>query len=295
MLVLENVTKKYGEFTAVSHVQLEFQEGIYGLLSPNGAGKTTLLKMVATLMGTTTGNIYWNGQNILELGEKYREKIGYMPQHFGYYPNYTATAYLRYIAALKGMERKQAAAEIQELLEKVGLGEVSGKKLKTFSGGMIQRVGIVQAMLNSPELLILDEPTAGLDPKERARFREMLTSFAKGRIVLYSTHIVSDIENIANRVIMLKDHRLYCDSTVEELCHRLEGKIFSTYVDEGEYEDFSKEHFVLAVKTEQGRRLVRFVAEEKENAGGSSLWKPECPNLEDVFLELYDTRTSVCK
>ena len=185
MLTLENVTKKYKNFTALSDVNLELKEGIYGLLSPNGAGKTTLLKMIATLMPTTAGNIYYDGKNIMEMGEAYRELLGYMPQKFGYYKDYTAVRYLSYLAALKGLDKKQTAAKIDELMEQVGLSEVKNQKLKTYSGGMIQRVGIAQALLGDPKILILDEPTAGLDPKERANFRELLMKFADGKIILY--------------------------------------------------------------------------------------------------------------
>lgn len=304
MLRLENVTKKYGDFTAVADIQLELEQGVYGLLSPNGAGKTTLLKMIATLMTPTEGEIIYNGKTIQEMGENYRELLGYMPQHFGYYRDYTAVRYLSYLATLKGMEKKEAGNRIEELLDMVGLSDVKKKKLKTFSGGMLQRVGIAQAMLANPEILILDEPTAGLDPKERARFRELLAEFAKERLVLYSTHIVSDIENIANRIIMLKEHQLYCNSTVEELCQTLEGKVYSTYMEEEAYAEFAKEHFVLSVRPERNRVAVRFVVEEQPEgieavAAGDRRavqqmqeqydenWRLEYPNLEDVFLYIY--------
>lgn len=224
MLTLENVSKKYGDFTAVSDIQLEFQEGIYGFLSPNGAGKSTLLKMIATLIMPTTGAIYYEGENIQQMGERYREILGYMPQKFGYYRDYSAVRYLSYLAALKGMSKADSARKIDELLAKVGLEEVKKKKLKTYSGGMIQRVGIAQAMLNDPKILILDEPTAGLDPMERARFRDILKDFSKGRIILYSTHIVSDLEDMATHIVMIKDHKLYCNRLVEELCETTEGK-----------------------------------------------------------------------
>lgn len=290
MLVLENVTKKYGDFEAVSEIQLEFAQGVYGLLSPNGAGKTTILKMIATLLNPSSGAIYWEGKRIQEMGEQYREQIGYMPQNFGYYRDYTAVRYLLYIAVLKGMNRREAGNRIEELLDQVGLSDVKKKKLKTYSGGMLQRVGIAQAMLNNPRILILDEPTAGLDPKERARFRELLAAFAKGRIVLYSTHIVSDIENIANRIIMLKNHKLYCNATVEELCHTLEGRVFSTHIEEAQYDAFSKQYFVLAVKPERGKMAVRFVVEENpEEDAVRGDWRAEYPNLEDVFLYVYRT------
>ena len=192
------------------------------------------------------------------------------------------------MAALKGLDKRKVVSKIEELLEKVNLLDVKDKKLKTFSGGMIQRVGIAQAMLNDPKILILDEPTAGLDPKERAKFREVLTTYAKGRIVLYSTHIVSDVENIANRIVMLKDRELYCNDTVDEVCQKLKGKVFSTHIDETEYEKFAKEHFVFSSKIEGNKMLVRFVKEGEIVGQINDSWKLEVPNLEDVFLYLYE-------
>lgn len=234
MLTLENVTKNYKDFTALKEINLELENGIYGFLSPNGAGKTTLLKMIATLLMPTSGEIYYDGKNIKQMGEEYREILGYMPQKFGYYRDYSAVRFLSYIAALKGLEKKEAEGKIDELLEQVGLSEVKKKKLRTYSGGMLQRVGIAQALLGNPKILILDEPTAGLDPKERAKFRDILKIYSEGKIVLYSTHIVSDIETIADRIIMLKDQQLYCNKTVEELCQdkTLENAFLDIYDEE---------------------------------------------------------------
>ncbi len=288
MLKLQGVRKDYDDFTAVTSIDLELEEGVYGFLSPNGAGKTTLLKMVATLISPTDGEITWQDRDIFTMGETYRELLGYMPQKFGYYRDYTAEKFLLYLAVLKGMDRQKAKVRIDELLEQVGLSDVKKQKLKTYSGGMLQRVGIAQAMLNEPQILILDEPTAGLDPGERARFREMLAKFSKGRIVLYSTHIVSDVENLANRIIMLKDHQLLANSTPRELCDSMEGKVFSTHVKEEEYDEFAKAYFILSVRQERDSKEVRFVAEgvtetEAENLG----WEKVYPNLEDVFLYVY--------
>lgn len=288
MLKLQGIRKDYDDFTAVTSIDLELEEGVYGFLSPNGAGKTTLLKMVATLILPTDGEITWKDRDIFTMGEDYRELLGYMPQKFGYYRDYTAEKFLLYLAVLKGMDRQKAKVRIDELLSQVGLSEVKKQKLKTYSGGMLQRVGIAQAMLNEPQILILDEPTAGLDPGERARFREMLAEFSKGRIVLYSTHIVSDVENLANRIIMLKDHQLFANATPRELCDSMEGKVFSTHVREDEYDEFANAYFILSVRQERESKEVRFVAEGVTEAEAESKgWKGVYPNLEDVFLYVY--------
>ena len=226
MLSVEHVTKKYGTFTALEDISLTFENGVYGLLAPNGAGKTTLMKMLATLLFPTSGAIRWDGRDILEMDENYRGLLGYLPQEFGYYKNQTPRQFLLFFAALQRMEKKYAEEKIDELLELVALSGVKNRKMRQFSGGMIQRVGIAQAMLNDPKLLILDEPTAGLDPKERVRFRSLIHSLAKDRIVILSTHIVSDIETIANQVIMFRDHRLYCCDSPANICAALRGKVF---------------------------------------------------------------------
>ncbi|MCL2202107.1 MAG: ABC transporter ATP-binding protein [Oscillospiraceae bacterium] len=210
MLIVDNVTKKFGNFTALQDVTLEFSNGVYGLLAPNGAGKTTLIKMLTTLIFPTKGQILYDGVEITKLDEAYRGILGYLPQDFGFYRNYSPMQFLVYIAALKGIDGKTAKSKALKLLEVVALLDVKDKKMRKFSGGMIQRVGIAQAMLNDPKILILDEPTAGLDPKERVRFRNLIASLAKDRTVILSTHIVSDIETIADQVIMFKDHKLLC-------------------------------------------------------------------------------------
>ncbi|MCG8484178.1 MAG: ATP-binding cassette domain-containing protein, partial [Clostridia bacterium] len=193
MLLVNNVTKKYGNHTALSDITLEFNNGVYCLLAPNGAGKTTLIKMISTLLFPTKGEIFYKGDDIISLDEEYRDIIGYLPQEFGYYKNYSPKKFLSYLATLKGLDVQTANDKISELLELVALKHVENKKMKNFSGGMIQRVGIAQAMLNDPKILILDEPTAGLDPKERVRFRNLISKLSKNRIVILSTHIVSDI------------------------------------------------------------------------------------------------------
>ena len=224
MLQIDYVTKKYQNFTALKDIDLELDYGLYGLLAPNGAGKTTLMKMMATLLYPTEGSILWEGREIQKLDDQYREKLGFLPQDFGYYRDYTPERYLRYIGILKGIRKEQLKKEIPRLLEQVGLTEAAKKKMKKFSGGMIQRVGIAQALLGNPEILILDEPTAGLDPKERVRFRKILTSLSGDKIVIISTHIVSDVEFIANHIIMLKDKQVYANDSVEKSLYDTGGE-----------------------------------------------------------------------
>ncbi|MCR5618886.1 MAG: ABC transporter ATP-binding protein [Lachnospiraceae bacterium] len=205
-LSVDRITKQYKNKIAVDRISFDLTEGVTGLLGANGAGKTTLMRMMSGILTPTSGEISADG--IPVQSENYRALLGYLPQDFGYYPEFTAKEFLEYFSALKGIDRKRARERTRELLELVGLSDVAGKKIKTFSGGMKQRVGIAQALLNDPKILILDEPTAGLDPKERVRFRTLIEELGKNSIVLLSTHIVSDIEHIADRIIMMKDGAL---------------------------------------------------------------------------------------
>ena len=281
MLSVRHVTKKYGNFTALTDVSLEFGNGVYALLAPNGAGKTTLMKMMATLLFPTEGEILWDGTEINRLGAKYREILGYLPQQFGYYKSYSPKSYLMYLAALKGMDKKTAKVKIDQVLHEVALENDAKKRMRKFSGGMLQRVGIAQALLNDPKLLILDEPTAGLDPKERVRFRNMISALGRDRTVILSTHIVSDIESIADQVILLKDHQVIGCNPVETICSMMQGRVYETRISEKEWEEFQTEHLVLGEKPEHGEVLVRY-------AGEPGVYdNPVEPNLEDVFLYLY--------
>lgn len=285
MLTLTEVTKKYGNHTAVEDISINMENGLYGMLAPNGAGKTTLIKMITTLLLPTSGEILYNGMNIWEMGTAYRDLVGYLPQQFGYYKNNTPPQYLNYLACLKKMPKKQASERIAELLEMVGLSDVAHKKMKKFSGGMLQRVGIAQAMLNDPKILILDEPTAGLDPKERVRFRNIISALGKDRIVILSTHIVSDIESIANQVIMIKNQHLYQMDTVDAICGMLKGNIYELEILYEDFEDFEQEYQVLSARQESGHMLVRYYVEQEE---GSLKDAVLCnANLEDVFLVVY--------
>lgn len=282
MLTVKDVTKRYGKFTVLEHISLEFQPGVYGLLAPNGAGKTTLMKMLTTLAFPTEGEILWNGTDIRSLGAAYRQQLGYLPQQLGFYPHYTPNQYLSYLSALKGLDGKTAGERIPKLLDLVGLSEVADKKMKKLSGGMVQRVGIAQALLNDPKILILDEPTAGLDPKERGRFRNILSGLSKDRIVILSTHIVSDVENVANQLILLKDRQVYREDTPKNLCRSMEGRVFEITVPEEEVEAFGTSHLILAQRQEGERVSLRFTDGDIPTGA-----VPAVPTLEDAFLAIY--------
>lgn len=278
MLTVDHVTKKYGKFTALEDISLQFEDGVYGLLAPNGAGKTTLIKLLTTLLFPTAGEIRWNGAEINALGAQYRDVLGYLPQQFGYYKNDTPRQFLRYLAALKGIDRQTTERRIGELLSLVSLSDQADIKMRKFSGGMLQRVGIAQAMLNDPKLLILDEPTAGLDPKERVRFRNIIHSLAKDRIVILSTHIVSDIETIAHQVILLRDHRLFCCEPPQHICGGLRGKVFELPAEVA----IRAPHLLLGERQTESGVLRRFICETAQPGA-----KPVAPTLEDVFLYVY--------
>jgi ABC-2 type transport system ATP-binding protein len=283
LLVVNHVSKSYGKFEALKDINLEFSNGVYGLLAPNGAGKTTLIKMLTTLIFPSKGEILYNGTNITRLGEKYRELLGYLPQEFGYYKNYSPKQFLEYIGALKGMDKKVVNKRIDELLKLVALEDVATKKMKKFSGGMIQRVGIAQAMLNDPKILILDEPTAGLDPKERVRFRNLLSELARDRIVILSTHIVSDVESIANEIIMIKDKQVLYKGSLDEICKVIAGMVYETSIPYEQAAVFKKEVFSLSEKQEDGLLKIRFISKKTPEP----TWTAVKPNLEDVFLYVY--------
>lgn len=205
-LVVRNLTKQFGDKRAVDGVSLSLTEGITGLLGANGAGKTTLMRMLCGILKPTAGNIALDGVDVSS--EDYRAVLGYLPQDFGYYPDFTGMDFLLYLAALKGLSRSHAKRKAAELLELVSLQDVRKKKIKTYSGGMKQRLGIAQALLNDPRLLIVDEPTAGLDPKERVRFRNLIAGLGQGTIVLLSTHIVSDVEKIADHMLIMSEGKI---------------------------------------------------------------------------------------
>ncbi|SEO43427.1 ABC-type multidrug transport system, ATPase component [Amphibacillus marinus] len=283
MLTINDVSKKYGSHTVLNEIDLEFTHGVYGLLAPNGAGKTTLIKMLTTLLYPSSGAILYKGQDIYSMGEHYRDVIGYLPQQFGFYKNNSPYQYLHYLAALKGLKKKEMDQKIPELLKLVALEDVMKKKMRTFSGGMIQRVGIAQAMLNDPQLLILDEPTAGLDPKERVRFRNLLSELARNRTVILSTHIVSDVESIANEIIMIKNGEIRYKDSIANICSELEGKVFETEVAFPDVDQFRQHYLSLSERQDNGAMVIRFIAEKNADLN----WLQVRPTLEDAFLYQY--------
>lgn len=283
MLVVNNVSKKYGSFYALKDINLEFNNGVYALLAPNGAGKTTLIKLLTTLIFPTSGEILYKGTDIVSLDGDYRDIIGYLPQDFGYYRNYTPRKFLLYLAALKGIKKEDAVEKVKGVLKVVSLENVENKKMKGFSGGMIQRVGIAQALLNDPKILILDEPTAGLDPKERVRFRNLLSDLSRDRIVIISTHIVSDIEFISNEVIMIKDHKILYKDSIENICSTLDGMVYETSMTFEESKEFRKKYILLSEKQDGGIMKARFISQ----GNNDEKWVRVNPNIEDVFLYQY--------
>ena len=225
-LEFKNVTKQYGEVNAVNKVNCVMEKGIYGLLGVNGAGKTTLMRMLCTIVQPSEGQILWNGKDIWKLGGEYREVLGYLPQDFGYYPDLTVYDYMMYIASIKGIRPAVAKKRTKELLKQVGLSDQKKQKMRNLSGGMVRRVGIAQAMLNDPKILILDEPTAGLDPNERIRFRNLISELAEERLVLLSTHIVSDVEFIANKIVLMKEGQCCFEGTSDEVIASMDKKVY---------------------------------------------------------------------
>ncbi|EFB75036.1 ABC transporter ATP-binding protein [Subdoligranulum variabile] len=278
-LQTEHLTKRYGSFAAVRDVSLTLGSGVYGLLGANGAGKTTLMRMLCGILDPTEGTVRCDGAEITRLGEDYRALLGYLPQDFGCYPDFTGAEFLRYIAALKGLTRAETRRRTAQLLEQVGLADAGRKKLRAYSGGMRQRLGIAQAMLNDPEILILDEPTAGLDPRERVRFRNLIADYAKGRTVLLSTHIVSDVEAIADRILLMKNGAIADEGTVAELAQNARGKVWTLRTDGQTAARLESVYNVANLRHEgEGVELRLITADPPAGAVAAE------PTLEDVYL-----------
>lgn len=279
-LELTDLTKTFKNKTAVRDISVSLEHGVYGLLGENGAGKTTLMRMLCGILEPTSGTVLCDGIPIRQLGGDYRMLLGYLPQDFGYYKDFTALRFLHYMAALKALPEEYARGRIEELLTLVGLSAEKKNKLKTFSGGMIRRIGIAQALLNDPEILVLDEPTSGLDPGERVRFRNIISSLGKNRLVLLSTHIVSDIEYIADKILLMKEGRLIHTGDETGLLEKARGRVWNCLVPEAEADLLNRQYIVSNLRYQDTKVALRIVSEEKPAPEA----EPAEAALEDAYL-----------
>ncbi len=287
-LLIDHVTKQFKDKKAVDNITLKLTPGVWGLLGANGAGKTTLMRMIAGIMPPSSGDVLYDGVSIRALGERYRDIFGYLPQEFGFYQELTVKDYLEYVAALKGLPERKSRRRIGELLEQVSLLDAYHRKISKLSGGMKRRVGIAQALLNDPKVLILDEPTGGLDPGERVRFRNLISEFAHNRIVLISTHIVPDVEYIASCHAMIKDGKLLAVGTTEQLVRLVEGRVWSCTVSPERVPEYESRLQIVSLRGERnGGTSIRYLAEQP--CTGDSL--PAVPRLEDLYLWLFPQNT----
>lgn len=286
-LTISDLTKDFGSFRAVDHVNFTMHSGVYGLLGVNGAGKTTLMRMLTTLIRPTGGEIRWDGQDVFQMDNTYRKLLGYLPQDFGYYPDFSIYDYLMYIASIKGIRPAAAKERASRLLKQVGLSQARHKKMKTLSGGMKRRVGIAQAMLNDPQILILDEPTAGLDPNERIRFRNLISELSEDRIVLLSTHIVSDIEYIASEILLMKDGRITLSGTAEEVIASMPERVWLFSVPREQVDRYLADYRVSNLKTTPAGATLRVLSPDCPAAGAVET----AATLEDVFLHYFGEST----
>ena len=286
MLELINISKKYGRKEVLKDVSITFKNGIYGLIGPNGAGKTTIMNIMANVIQQSSGYIKYNNDDIKKIGNNYRAKIGYLPQKVGYYDNFTAYEMLIYFANLKGLNLKGIDSEIYNMLETVNLKDVALDKVATFSGGMKQRLGIATVLLGNPDILILDEPTVGLDPKERIQFRNTLSNISSDKTIILSTHIVSDVENIAQYIVMMKKGHIILDDTYENAMCNIRGKMWSADIDDNKLGELSgKYHIVNIGRLNNGIRRIDFFSDFKPN---DIICYEKLVDLQDLYVYMYN-------
>lgn len=283
-LQLENITKNYRDKKVLKGISLTMGTGVYGLLGPNGAGKTTMIRILADVQRPAKGNVLYDGKDIRTMGDEYRAKIGYLPQDVSFYSDFTGRDYLEYSAALKGMEKARAKTRIEELAHSVGLWDDLKRKCTAYSGGMQRRLGIAQALLDDPEILILDEPTSGLDPFERIRFRNIISAYAKDRLVLLSTHIVSDVEQIAAHIMMMEYGVIRHIHTGEEYIHMMEGKVWLAEMSAEQLINYQNHAVISNVRAKDGCMEVRIIEEAQPVSGAVQA----VPALEDAYLYLFN-------
>lgn len=285
-LEIKNLTKIYGRKRANDGITVTLENGVYGLLGPNGAGKTTLMKQITTLIKPDKGEILYNGKDIFNMDDKYRNIIGYLPQEFGVYKNFTAKQFLQYVGALKGMSGKNLNSKVNELLELVGLYDVRNKSIGKFSGGMKRRVGIAQVLLNDPKIIVLDEPTAGLDPQERTRFRNLIAKISRDKIIILSTHIISDIESVAKETIMVKEGKLLMKGTHREILSDMNNKVYNISVNnEEEINRIQEKYKVISIQSDVDSTILRVVSDtmpKELNVESTSA------RFEDVYMFYFD-------
>lgn len=279
-LSFEHISKLYGDTAGLQQIDLTLGSGVYGLLGPNGAGKTTLMRIMTDLLAPSTGRVLLDGQDIAVMGAAFRKKLGYLPQDFGVYPNFTAEQFLLYIARLKGLSKFEAKRQTDGLLHMVGLEDKKQKKLKDFSGGQRQRVGIAQALLGDPEILVLDEPTAGLDPEERIRFRGIISDLSQQKLVLLSTHIVSDLEAVANEIILLRKGVVLEMQKPASLLEQLNGQVWLVTVPAADEAALTKQYTCSNVMHTDGKSVIRLLSKSAPRPDAV----PTAPNMEDMYL-----------
>lgn len=282
-LTLERLSKQFKNKIAVDNVSASLTEGIYGFLGANGAGKTTLIQMVCGIVEPTAGEVKLDGKNTADMGEAFRDLLGYLPQEFGYTPGFTAKDFLLYISSIKGLEPMFARKKTEELLHLVNLEEEANHKIRTFSGGMKRRLGIAQALLNDPKILILDEPTSGLDPKERVYFRNLISGMSKDKIIMISTHIVSDIEYISDRILIMKKGRFILDGPAEELVTEVDGMVWECAVPQKEWPEFEQAHCIANAHNRGNMVEARVISGVSPYEGAGQME----PSLEDLYLECF--------